>query len=121
MKQSMLDAGYSLSYSTTQSTHKLRELAPKIVQIMDRAGLTDNHLINKLKLGLSSTKPVLTKDGITDYEDFSTQHKYLETGLKLRGHLKDKVDVNVNLDLADRLYKARMNARLAPVEAEVVD
>jgi hypothetical protein len=34
----------------------------------------------------------MTKDFI-DVEDFAVRHKYLETSLKLKGHLRDKVDL----------------------------
>jgi hypothetical protein len=119
----MLSAGYSEMYSTTRSSEKLKTLLPRIMEIMDKANVTDTKLIQKLSEGLDSTKVIsaniiapsgegmkdadsMTKDFV-DVPDFATRHKYLETGLKLRGHLKEKLDVNVNIDLADRIAQAR--------------
>ena len=35
----------------------------------------------------------MSKDFI-DVDDFPTRHKYIETGLKLKGHLRDKLDIS---------------------------
>ena len=111
--RSMIDAGYTESTAHTHATEKFKQLAPKILEMMDKAGVTDEKLILKLKDGLDALHPNFKTD------DFAVQHKYLETGLKLRGHLQqDKgVDVNINIDLADRLHRARMNADMITVEA----
>lgn len=76
--------------------------------LMEEIGIDDLSLIKKLKVGLNSTKVIscniinVNKDGMKDadsmtkdfidVEDFPTQHKFLETALKLKGHLKDKVE-----------------------------
>jgi len=108
----MLSAGYSEMYSTTRSSEKLKTLLPRIMEIMDKANVTDTKLIARLKDGIYAKKiSYFQKAGIvTDQredEDLVTSHKYLETALKLRGHLKEKLDVNVNIDLADRIAQAR--------------
>jgi len=123
VRRAMLDAGYSVGYATTQSSAKLRKILPRITEIMDKVNVTDTKLIQKLAEGLDSTKVISaniiapSKDGMKDADsmtkdfidvpDFATRHKYLETGLKLRGHLREKLDVNVNVDLADRIAQAR--------------
>lgn len=110
--QSMRDAGYTKQSAISNCTRKMKELAPKIIEIMDRAGLSDDHLVEKLKKGIEAKKvSYFQKAGkVTDErvdDDLMTAHKYIETSLKLRGHLKEKLDVNVNVDLADRIAQAR--------------
>lgn len=85
-----------------------------IEEALENSGITDELLTNKLKEGLDATKVIsaviLKKDGkaedakeanestmdFVDVPDFGVRHKYLETGLKLKGHLSNhKVDVTV--------------------------
>jgi hypothetical protein len=110
-RQAMRDAGYKGATLTHQS-RKIRELAPTIIALMDKAGLSDEFMVKKLKSGFEADRPVVVDKAINDYPDHPTRHKYLETGLKLRNHLKDKIDVDVTFDFADRLHQARMNARM---------
>jgi phage terminase small subunit len=110
--QSMRIAGYSDKTARFKSGQKLAKLAPTIQALMESQSLTDERLVNVLKAGLNAKKPVQTRHGIIDYPDYLTQHKFLETGLKLRGYLRDKVDVKVNLDLAERIREARIRARI---------
>lgn len=72
-----------------------------ISELMDNMGLTDHKLISKLSEGLEATKVIsanviakngegmadansMTKDFI-DVPDMPTQHKFLDTALKLKG------------------------------------
>ena len=84
-----------------------------VAEIMDDKGLTDDKLVEVLNKGLESTKPigalVLIKNGkdgkpeqiLKDNEgqievaDYAIRHKYLETALKLRGHLSSDKGTNV--------------------------
>ena len=74
---------------------------------MEAAGVTDKLLQDKLLEGLESTKPISalilvsgdkpmkTKDneGQIEVPDFAIRHKYLETALKLKRRLTDKLDL----------------------------
>jgi hypothetical protein len=79
-----------------------------ISELMEEKGLSDEKLMRTLEDGLNATKVIscnvvaLDKEGMkdadsmtkdfVDVDDFPTRHKYLETALKLKGHLKDKKD-----------------------------
>lgn len=121
--QAMREAGYTESTARVKSSAKVAELQPTIQALMEKRGLTDNRFLEVLERGLESTKVIscnivavdkegmkdadsMTKDFI-DVPDFATQHKYMETGLKLKGHLRDKLDVTLTDNLSDRLRDAR--------------
>jgi len=71
-------------------------------EFLEEMGLSDHHLVKKLKAGLDATKVIscniIAKDGegmadahsvtkdFIDVEDYPTRHKYLKTALKLKGH-----------------------------------
>lgn len=107
-------AGYAESTINKMAGPTLGGIGVKkaIEEALENSGITDELLTNKLKEGLDATKVIsanviapdgegmadansMTKDFI-DVPDFPTRHKYLETGLKLKGHLSNhKVDVTV--------------------------
>lgn len=70
---------------------------------MEEAGITDKLLQQKIMEGLSATKVVSARvtgkeadsrtDDFIDVEDYLTRHKYLETALKLKKRLTDKLDI----------------------------
>lgn len=59
-------------------------------ELLDKNGVTDQRLINVLKDGLKAKK--LMGEKLVECDDHQTRHKYLETGLKLRGRLDEKKD-----------------------------
>lgn len=77
---------------------------------LEEAGITDNLLQQKIIEGLESTKPIAalvlvsgdkpmkTKDneGQIEVPDYAIRHKYLETALKLKKRLKERMDVTTN-------------------------
>lgn len=107
--QAMREAGYSERTSLCCSTQKLRETSETIQALMNKKGISDDYLLDGLLEGTKATKVIsatiiarngegmkdadsMSKDFI-DVDDFPTRHKYIETGLKLKGHLRDKLDV----------------------------
>jgi hypothetical protein len=65
----------------------------------------DDLLVNTLKSGLGATK---YDSEAGEREDFSVRHKYLETGLKLKGKLKDpdeRANNTINFFGADQLRR----------------
>lgn len=70
---------------------------------MEEAGITDKLLQQKILEGLNATRVISAKitskeadsqtDDFIDVEDYLTRHKYLETALKLKKRLTDRVDV----------------------------
>lgn len=81
----------------------------EVADLMEEMGLNDQKLMTVLNDGLQANKNIscniiaLNKEGMKDadsvtkdfieVEDHPTRHKYLETALKLKGHLKDKLEV----------------------------
>ena len=72
-------------------------------EFMEEAGITDKLLQQRIMEGLSATKVVSARvtgkeadsktDDFIDVEDYLTRHKYLETALKLKKRLTDKLDI----------------------------
>ena len=115
-------AGYSPKTADKDSKAVLAKLG--IAELMEKRGLTDDRLLDVLADGLKANKVIsaniinksgdgmadahsTTKDFI-DVEDHHTRHKYLETGLKLKGHLRDNktLDIPQLNDLSDKLAAA---------------
>ena len=117
----MKDAGYAESTARKKAKQVVGQsrIQESIQAIMERKGLTDERLTEVLERGLESTKVISAmiirgkpdsiadeKDGMKDANsmtkdfvevpDYATQHKYLDTGLKLKGHLRDKLDVDLS-------------------------
>jgi len=78
-------------------------------ELMEEIGIDDRILLQKLKEGLDATKVIscnviaIDKEGMKDADsmtkdfvdvpDFLARHKYLETSFKLKGKLKDKMEL----------------------------
>ena len=76
----------------------LRKLTVSVKEIMDRQGITDVKLLAILNEGLKAERTEFAKfqGEIVDREnviDHQTRHKYLEIALKLKGLLRDRIDV----------------------------
>jgi hypothetical protein len=107
-KQAMRDAGYKESTVQSKASAKVKQLAPIIQALMEKRGLTDDRLLDVLDDGLKANKViscniiVTNKEGMGDadsvtkdfieVEDHPTRHKFLDTALKLKRHMKDKDD-----------------------------
>jgi hypothetical protein len=76
-----------------------------IKDILDEQGLTDERLVEALKEGMRAVKVIsaiiipngktknakgTTKD-FFEVADYATRHRYLETALNLKGHLREKL------------------------------
>ena len=110
--EAMRIAGYKETTARFKSGAKLTKVMPTIQQLMEKRGLTDDYLLQVAEEGLKATKVIsaniiaksgesmadansMTKDFI-DVEDYAVRHKYLETSLKVKGHMKEKVDLNLS-------------------------
>jgi hypothetical protein len=100
----MLEAGYSKSYAKNpgklKSTDIWKELTEKY--------LPDDDLLTTHREGLQATKRVTspTEPDAVD-PDYAVRHKYLETGYKIKGKLKEDIgnvldvinlEININGD-----------------------
>jgi len=72
----LVEAGYAPSTATVPSDITQSK---GFIQVLEEAGVTDIKLAKVAKEGLSATK-----GGEPDY---AVRHKYLETGVKLKGHM----------------------------------
>jgi hypothetical protein len=113
LKKAMVDAGYPKNKSTTALTQN-----PNFMELLDEAGVTDNKLANKLAEGLEATKSVVMGGGefIDVQPDFATRHKYLETLLKVKGHMTAHVENKMNISIKYKPLLAGDTAHSKPIE-----
>ena len=115
VRAAMIKAGYSPNtYVKPQNL-----TASKVFrEYLDQAGVTDDKLAKVLDEGLGATRAVVmgvkSDDSFVDIQpDYNTRHKYLETGLKLKGHFTsepDPTNINVNIINFVRSTPARLSA-----------
>jgi len=86
---SAIAAGYSRSVALT-ACQKL-ENKVNFSDFMRKAGITDEKLANKINEGLEATKriPATKYQDSEEVPDYTAQHNFTETALKLKGHLRD--------------------------------
>ncbi len=86
--QAAIKAGYSRNTAVAAKQNIENPSVQRMLnELMERHGLTDEYLIDKLVDGLS--KPVkvsVSGFGVTKCPDYALRHKYLETALKLKGY-----------------------------------
>lgn len=128
--QAMLDAGYSENTAHTPS--KLTD-SDGFQELMIQLGIDDSKLLNVLNDGLGATKVISAKivgknadestDDFIDVPDFPTRHKYLETGLKLRGLvLEDRRGNITQININDPEVSDKMRSKFTEfLEAETLD
>ena len=106
---SMRDAGFSAKTANCKAGKKMKQLAPTFIELMEKHGITDDFLSETMLNGLKANKVIscnivniakngmkdadsMTKDFI-DVEDHPTRHRFMDTALKVKGHMRDKDDV----------------------------
>jgi len=95
--EAMRKAGYKPGYAKNpQDLLKTKSFR----EILEKAGITDQKLTERLNEGLDATVAIKTErvegvgknrlktEELTTRPDYLTRHKYLETSLKLKGHEK---------------------------------
>jgi len=101
VSKAMLKAGYSPATAKNPS-----ELTERIGfrELLEIAGVSDEKLAEVLNNGLNATRVISAVGGkeangaTTDFievPDYAVRHKYLETGLKLKGHQQENNLPNV--------------------------
>lgn len=78
--------------AATIGWENLRKLDIEITDLMDEAGLTDVYLVKKLRENMEATR--LYGKSAIEHMDGSTRNKALEMSLKMKGKLKEKIDVS---------------------------
>jgi hypothetical protein len=106
IKPLAISTGLSPATAASQASQILAE--PKVqasfVRIMEEEGLSDKFLAAKTHYLINAKKTLyFQKDGeVTDsreVEALETQRKTLELATKLKGHLKDRSEVDVNIGI----------------------
>jgi len=98
-----------------------------LVPLMEEKGITDDRLLQVLDEGLAANKTVsarvITKKGelaeadestddFIDVPDHDVRHKFLKTALELKGHINDRGNTNVQVNLTTN------NLNISPDELE---
>jgi len=106
LKQAALETGLSPKTAARQAGQILRDPVTQtaLAMIMDAEGLTDKFLVNKVKSLLNARQVVYFQhEGtVTDHRivaALETQRKTLELAMKLKGHLREQPEVNVEVGL----------------------
>ena len=92
LKTALEAVGYSPSvqHNPNQITQR-----PSFIQLLEESGITDQKLSNKLDEGLEATKLVIYGQEVIEPPDHNSRHKYLETALKLKGHLTNNTNIAI--------------------------
>jgi hypothetical protein len=69
----------------------LRKLS--FIDMLDAVGLTDDDLAVALQEGRHATRPIVVNDKVQGVADYATRHRYVETLLKVKGKLADKLEL----------------------------
>ena len=90
--------------ANTIGRENCEKLGINLRQLMDRMGLSDEKLVSKIAEGVDATKVIsaIVKNPAGDFvdangksndfievPDYNAQHKFTETALKLKGHLRN--------------------------------
>lgn len=96
LRKAMNDAGYVKEQGSTVLLK-----SQNFIELLDEMGVTDTKIATKLAEGLEATKSVVMEKGeyIDLQPDFATRHKYLETLLKVKGHLSADVQKKMNISI----------------------
>ena len=113
LKDIAISTGLSPKTAENQAIQILREpnVIRSFVSIMEQEGLTDNFLAAKVHTLVNAKKTLyFQKDGIvTDeriVEALETQRKTLELAAKLKGHLKEQSQGDINIGLMQMVVQA---------------
>lgn len=107
MKHGNATKAYEVAYGVKHETAKClgsKKLRSKgFSTILEKSGVTDNLLANVLKEGLGATRIHSSPtEPDTEVPDFNVRHKYLETGLKVKGHMSNiESQQNIQVNILD--------------------
>lgn len=87
----------------------LRKLSIPIEVLLDEAGLTDVYFVQKLKQNMEATR-LYGKDAVEGM-DGSARNAAWESGMKLKGKLIERVDVNIGKSIEAPVVRAKIKPR----------
>lgn len=116
LKDVAIETGLSLKTANDQVSKILHEprVQESFVRILEQSGLTDKFLADKIRsLANAETKQFFQLNGkVTDERTqpaWETQRKTIELVAKLRGHLREKTDVDISIGLMQVVVSALHN------------
>ena len=109
-KQKAFIKEYITSLNATDAAHKvynvknrnvanaigaqnLAKLSEPIAQVLEERGLTNDYIAKKIKEKMEAKKPIIANGKMWQTEDHTTQLKATELAAKLKGLLKDSVEI----------------------------
>ena len=111
-----MDAGYARSTARTGDCEILNNPAhiKPFLSILHEQGVTDDFLAGKVKALLDAQKsehyPCYTEDGVRTITEIvpalETQRKTLELATKLKGHLKEQSQLDINVGIMAMVVSA---------------
>jgi len=84
-----LSAGYSPSYAERFNLHKRTSVKNALIKAMKMRGIDAQRFALVMDEGLSAKRGVVVNGVIQEISDHGVRHKYLETGLKVSGYMKE--------------------------------
>ncbi len=109
--QAAVAAGYSPNTAIAAAQNiENPSVKMEIKELMEKKGLTDDHLLDVLSEGLNTASRIQgTDNDFVEVPDYQTRHKYLETALKLKGKLgkENQPSVQVNVQANIEAQKAK--------------
>lgn len=107
VSKAMLKVGYD---SDTASKPSNLTKSKGFKELIAQLGVSDEDLAEILSGGLRANKVVTSPtEPDKEYPDWATRHKYLETGLRLRGYAKEEAP-NFNINFINQV--PRPNGRI---------
>jgi hypothetical protein len=85
------DSLYSISYQTKKSVFSKLQIDDD--KLFDMMGITETMLIQKGKEGMDATRPIFVNGKPQAVADYQTRHKYWQDFMKMKNMLKDKLEV----------------------------
>ena len=95
-------------------------------ELMEKMGISDEKLAKRLDEGLDATKAVVmgvkSEDSFVDIQpDFAIRHKYIETALKLKGHVENTPFAGINVNFINNVPRPNTRTKLqSQPEADTV-
>ena len=74
-------------------TENLAKLSEPIARVLEQQGLTNDYIAKKIKEKMEAKKPIIANGKMWQTEDHTTQLKATELAAKLKGLLKDSVEI----------------------------
>lgn len=92
--KALRDANYD--ESTVINSHKVTK-SKGFIEVLEEAGITDVKLSKVMDEGLGATRAVVmgtkSDESFVDIQpDYAVRHKYLETAIKVKGHISSEKD-----------------------------